>query len=287
MTATQDELDAYRAYLADTYGLPEDTLDAYVGVMRRAFEAGGPVARLRATDLSPKSKRVVRAAARHWAAWKDDAKLRRSLDQIRLPPARRKKAKVPLTRDQLFAVMDEIDRDKRLAAPVRAVLGLMACRGFRDGDVLRMRRAEIARALDHGRLAYVAKGRRTLEFKVIRTYRRWLEVLMTEGGSRWSTVDELVAPRSKSAKARSEAAARKIQRALARIGRRLEIEGLHPHQLRRTYAVEYLRAHKGDPEAILKLQQHMQWASASTAMEYVDHIRGEELDTVAESLFDR
>jgi hypothetical protein len=44
---------------------------------------------------------------------------------------------------------------------------------------------------------------------------------------------------------------------------------------------------KGDPEAMVKLTQHMQWASMATAMEYIDHARGDELDVYAERIFER
>jgi hypothetical protein len=41
----------------------------------------------------------------------------------------------------------------------------------------------------------------------------------------------------------------------------------------------------GDPEAILKLKQHLQWESLNTVMEYVDHARGQQLDDAAERIF--
>jgi integrase len=276
------DLDGYRAYLNE-FGLSEGTIDIYVHQMRRAIQQGGAVARLK-SELAPKTKRLVRAAARHWADWQEDKKLRRELDRIRLPAARRQKAKVPLPREVMLNFMREVERDPRLSPALRAVIGLMAFRGFRDGDVLRMQRHEIAAALKHGTLAYEAKGKRRLEFQVIRTYRRWLELLHSL--PKWHVVDELIAT-SPTPKGRRKQAARNVQRAMRRIGKRLGIEGLHPHQLRRTYCVEYLRALKGDPEALMKLKEHMQWANVATAMEYVDHLRGKALDAVAETLFER
>lgn len=284
MNANARELDGFAAYLAE-FGLADGTIGIYLHQMKRAADDGGWIARLK-SDLAPKTKRLVRAAARHWASWKEDGKLRAAIDRLRLPAPRRQKAKVPLPREVLFQVMDVIDDPKTdLDEPLRAALGLMACRGFRDGDVLRMRRAEVTAALDQGLLAFEAKGRRRLEFAVIRTYKRWLKVLASM--PKWGRVDELIVPHSKSPKARRAAAARKVQRALAAIGEQLGVAGLHPHQLRRTYCVEYLRAQKGDPEAVIKLTQHMQWANMATAMEYVDHLRGQELDSVAETMFDR
>jgi site-specific recombinase XerC len=284
VNATTRELDGFAAYLAE-FGLADGTVGIYLHQMKRAADEGGWIPRLK-SELAPKTKRLVRAAARHWSSWKEDGKLRGAIDRLRLPAPRRQKAKVPLAREVLFQVMDVIeDPETEIDDALRATLGLMACRGFRDGDVLRMRRTEVMAALDQGLLAFEAKGRRRLEFAVIRTYRRWLKLLSAQ--PKWGRVDELIVITSKSPKARRAAAARKVQRTLAAIGEDLGITGLHPHQLRRTYCVEYLRAQKGDPEAVIKLTQHMQWANMATAMEYLDHLRGQDLDSVAETMFDR
>lgn len=279
---SQSQLARFREHLAE-YGLAEGTIDVYAKHARVASTEGGWVARLRAR-LAPKTKRLVRAAANHWADAMGDPTLRDRVKKIRLPAARRQAAKTPLTKEQLRQVMHAIQQS-RIRNPVRAVLGVMAYRGLRDGDVLRMEKSEILAGLRGGTLAFEAKGERRLEFTVLRTYREWLQILADQPG-RWSKVDELLVPVSQSAKSRRAAASRKVQRALAAIGASLGIHGLHPHQLRRTYCVEYLRAHKGDPEALMKLTQHMQWANMTTAMQYVDHVRGKELDAVAETLFD-
>jgi integrase len=67
----------------------------------------------------------------------------------------------------------------------------------------------------------------------------------------------------------------------------VEIEGVYPHRLRRTYATEYLRSMAGDPEAVVKLMQHMGWSNIATAMEYVNHQRGAELNAPAHRMFQR
>jgi integrase len=78
-----------------------------------------------------------------------------------------------------------------------------------------------------------------------------------------------------------------VERALSTVAARLGIEDLYPHRLRRTYATEYLRALGPDSEAPIKLQQHMQWASMTTAFMYVDHPRGAALDEVAVRMLKR
>jgi integrase len=120
---------------------------------------------------------------------------------------------------------------------------------------------------------------------VIPTYRRFLEILPDYNG--WDRVEDLISPRSSPGKLRRRAASKAAARALNVCAERAGIDDLYPHRLRRTYAVEYLRAMKTDPEAVVKLQQHMQWASLATAMQYVDHHRGAELDVAAEAMWAR
>jgi integrase len=182
----------------------------------------------------------------------------------------------------------ELGHAKYLVPPVRGVLGLLACRGLRCSDALRLRREDVANALETGVLSHVAKGGRRLEFRVLRTYKRYLEVLAGAFAEvpRASQVDQLVAPRAEP-KGRRSAAAKSIARALVQLGVRAGVYGLHPHRLRRTYAVEYLRSMQGDPEALMKLTSHMQWAQMTTALEYVDYVRSEDLDAAAERAFGR
>lgn len=285
LQATKPKLAAFVTWLEE-FGLSPGTIDVYVTDIRKSAEDGGFIQHLRSDELAPKTKRHVIAAARRWAEFTDDTDLTKSLKKLRLPPPRRKTAKVPVTRDELFALIDEINKATYLTPVMRSILLVMACRGLRCGDVLRLRHEELLDAKENGTLSFEAKGRRRLEFKVIKTYRTALLALAAQPG-KWGQVDQLVSPISASPKARRKAAARAVERALTKVGVRAGVFGVHPHRLRRTYAVEYLRTLKGDPEAIIKLTQHMQWASMVTAMEYVDHARGDELDTHAEKIFER
>ncbi len=277
-------LESFREWLGD-HGLSDGTIGVYAGDVKKAYEAGGFVERLTDDELAPKTRRHILAAARRWAEFMEDEDLTKKLKRIRLPPPRRRAAKVPLTREQLFSLLDEISAAKNLSEPMRGVMGMMACRGLRCGDVLRIKRSELDAARDTGTLSFEGKGRRRLEFKLLKTYRKSLNHLADAEG-KWQRVDELIAPRAKP-NGRRSAAARAVERAMVKIGVKLGIYGLHPHQLRRTYAVQYLRAMKGDPEALMNLTQHMGWASMATAMEYVDHVRGDELDAHAGKIFER
>jgi len=285
MKITEKTLAEFRAWLADL-GLAEGTLDDYERTMERVDEEpGGYLARLRDTTLSPKTRRKELAAIRQWGEFVGDPTIREKCKKLRLPPPRRMKAKIPLERAQLFALIDEIGRSKDISEPTRAVLGIMACRGLRCGDALRLRRSEILDAQEKGILSFLAKGERRLEFRVLKTWKRYLDLLARQGGD-WTHVRDLVSPGADPKKAQ-RSAARAIERALEGLALSIQIRGVYPHQLRRTYAVQYLQAMRGDPEALVKLTQHMQWAQMTTAMEYVDHARGDELDTVAERIFER
>lgn len=274
-------LEGFRTYLG-RFGLQPGTVAIYVHHAKRATEDGGWIERLKRG--APKTRRLVRAVARRWADYARDPKLREELSEFRLPPPRRAKEKVPVDPEPLQRLMLEVRAAKDLTPPMRAVLALMAYRGFRVGDVLRMKRSQVVSALATGRLSVETKGRRFLEFTVLRTFRLWLELLANDRG--WETVAHLLVPTSKDEETRVQSAARKVQRHLHELGQRCGIESLHPHRLRRTYAVAFQRALRGDAESLPKLMEHMQWANLSTAMQYVDHVRGEAIDRVAETMFD-
>ncbi len=281
---TEQDFEGFREWLGD-FGLSDGSIDLYVHNIRRAYHLGGPVKRLRDGDLAPKTRRHILTSCRRWARYRRDEDLFEAVERVRLPAPRRKTQKVPITRDDLFALIDEIDRADYLMDMERAQLGMMAARGFRCADVLRLRRVEVLAGLDTDTLAYEAKGGRRLEFRVLLSYRRYLDMFASYPG--WHRVEDLIASRSPPGKRRRQTAARRSARALAVCGAAIGVHGLYPHRLRRTYAVEYLRQLKGDSEALVKLQQHMQWASLATAMEYVDHARGEELDAAAEAIWSR
>jgi site-specific recombinase XerC len=284
---TQAELDEFSGWLVK-YGRAAGTAQTYRADVRLAFAAGGPLRRLRNEDLAPKTRRRILAACRAWAEHRSDGELMVDLRKVRLPPAVRVSPKVPLEHPAWLRLRDEIDSADYLRGPMRAVLGIMANRGLRLGDVLRLRRTEIEAALDSGVLGFEAKGRRRMEFRVLASFRRYLELLMQYPVVRWDRVEDLIVRRAINQR---EAARRSVQRALVRVALAAKLPArsghVHPHRLRRTYAVAYLRALRGDPEAIIKLKQHMAWAKLDTALEYVDHQRHEELDEVAERMMAR
>jgi site-specific recombinase XerD len=267
-------------------GRTDDTIDLYVDeVTKAATLPGGFFDRIGDRELAPKTRHRIRTSALSWSRFLQDTTLERELREFKLPRARRAKAKTPITHEEQLAIVDEIDRADYLESSMRAVLGMIACRGFRVGDVLRLRRDEVTAACDFGVLAFEAKGEARLEFRLLSTFERHVQALAHTEGT-WTKIEELIARRAKKEK-RTKTARRAVARALTKVAMRCKIFGMHPHRLRRTYAVEYLKQLKGDPDALMKLKQHMQWDALATAAEYVDHARGIELDGAAERIFRR
>jgi integrase len=278
---TDEDFKAFEKWLDDR-GRSRGTIGLYSNDIRAAFAAGGFPARLRDPRLAPKTRHRIRTAGRQWARRFGDTELEQLLRDFRLPKPRRATAKTPITRDELFALIDEIDRADYLQPAMRAVLGMLACRGFRIGDVLRLRRVELRAAVESGVLSFEAKAGARLEFRLLSTFKRHALTLANAGG-KWSQVDALISPRAK--RERRKAAARAVARSLTDVAVRCGIYNLHPHRLRRTYAVEYLSGLAGDPDGLMKLKQHMAWESIATVAEYVDHARGQQLDDAAERIF--
>lgn len=246
----------------------------------------GP-ARVRERSLSPKYRRQIRSSWRAYARYLTkagkDAAAREILDQVdevRLPPAVRQKVQLPLPRpfyDRLRAAIDSCDEKPA----VRAVLGIMANRGIRRGDVLRATRTDVARALKTATFSFMAKGHRRLEFGLLDSYKRYLELLREAfaDDKDAETVGQLVAGTDAAAEKRIARALRRVAAELPLKKHELTLEDVRPHILRRTYATVMFEAFGFDP---VKLTSHMQWASVTTALGYVDAANRGELDAIAE-----
>ena len=248
-------------------GLSDLTIKTYCDRVRQ----GGPE---RATNraLAPKSRHLIVSSWRAYARYTKNGQLIAELDEIRLPPAARKKPQAPLPDDIYRQLRESLTDD-----PLDAVIGMMACRGLRRADALGLERREIRRGAEDGQLSYRGKGDKRHEMTVLSTFARHVRALHVGFES---------TPRSKIAvdlvSGNADAAAKRIDKRLAAIARELGFEGMHSHLMRRSYATAFYEKVK-DP---VRLQQHMGWAAVQTALGYVDHARREELDQVAETLFD-
>lgn len=266
-------LQGFRDWLLER-GRADNTADAYVGNVKLALESAKITQRL-VGPLAPKSKRVVLASLRAYAHYTGDHKLTAKLKDIKLPAAVRKSVRRPLEFDDWRRLCVAADASE-LPAAKRAVVGLMANRGFRCGDVLRMQRDQMVEALRTGELVFESKGGHWLRYLVTDSVRPHLEALVALGT--WTEVVELV---SRAKKRRHNNARKTCNRALRRIAATVGIpaEEVYSHRLRRTYSVYFLRELQGDSEAMQKLQAQMQWASPMTAFEYTDYVNKVELDT--------
>jgi hypothetical protein len=159
-------LQKFRTWLQER-GRSDGTADLYCHNLRSCqADRKGLTHRLVAGELSPNSLRTNLAALRAWARFSKDVDLRERLSDIRLPPCRRIKTKLPLHIDDWRKVIRHLQTSTRLrcSEPMRQVLLIMAIRGIRSGDVLRLKRTEVVRALATGKLLYEGKGRKRLEF---------------------------------------------------------------------------------------------------------------------------
>ncbi len=243
---------------------------------------GGPIGRVTSKRLAPKTRRSVLAALRAWARFKGDTKLLALLDDVSLPPADRLRPRVPLSIEQWGALREKIRHTPNLDEATRASLGILAARGLRIGDVVRIQRVDVLRALKHEPLSLVVKRGKRIEINPAPIARE-LKALASFTG--WSVnADLLTRSRGKN---KHESAKQALSRAFRHVADEAGLPDCYPHQLRRTYASHFLREMQGDPEAMVKLKLQLGWTNVQTAFEYVDHERREELDEIEAKLHRR
>lgn len=276
---TDKSLAAFGRWLLER-GRSEGTVEVYQSSLRQCAHTPALTSRLVDKDLAPKTRRTSLAALAAWANYTDDPKLTKHLKEIRLPPSVRVKAKIRMEVDEWKKFVRATQRDKKLGAPVRVVILIMALRGLRSGDALRIRKREVGDALKTGKLSFEGKGRKRHEIAAKPIYAE-LEALYAERGS-WERVRDLF---GKHGHARS--VSNTVARAVKRIAKKAKIDGVHPHRLRRTMAHLFLDKLGPDPRAIQKLQAYMGWSNVATALGYVDDIAKADVDAIgAEMLGD-
>lgn len=274
-----NELERFRAWIVGR-GRETETADGYVYDVRSCLESKHLTDRLIDRDLAPKTRRRMVAAMRSWATFTKDADLLLLLRDIKLPPSKRKTPRQPLPASDWHELVRAVE-ESRLRPAIKAVLLIVCIRGIRVGDVLRLRRKEVEQALRTGRLVLEAKGGTRQDFTA-KPMLEGLELLAEQPG-RWERVEELISPDTEHMR---KAARRRVHRALRRIAKGIGLDPteIYPHRMRRTYAVEFLRAMRGDPEAMQKLVKQMGWLNAGTAFEYTDHVASEQLDEIDERI---
>ncbi len=265
-------------------GTGAGTINQYLFHANRALGGEDPFDRITDRSLSPKYRRVCKAAIISFARYQDDDALVKQIKEVKLPAPVRQEVKPLITEDQWRSLREEIDHATYITEPMRCELGLMANRGLRRGDVLRLQRKEITDALRTGTLSYEAKGERRLEFGVLKPWRPYLVTLADEFSAekKTRTVADLISPKATD-ETRQAVAGAAVVRALRRVAGRVKgiSPGVAPHDLRRCYATLFFEACGRDP---VKLQHHLQWANVQTALGYVSAGTRESLDAVAEEM---
>ncbi|HEY4266695.1 MAG TPA: tyrosine-type recombinase/integrase [Galbitalea sp.] len=240
----------------------------------------GVIARLLDKSLSPNTRRLARASLASWADFTEDLELAKKLKDLKLPPPRRVTPKIPLAEGDWTRLVRHVrERDDDEAC--RHVVLIMAARGLRCGDVLRIEKRDLRNARESGRLIFEAKGSRRLDFNA-KPILESIDALLAMRDGKWRLVGELV-----SASPSSRVRGNRVRRYLNRCGKHLSMPNVYPHRLRRTYATMFLSELAGDPAAAIKLQSHMAWANVTTALGYVDAVNRDELDTVGEKMIER
>ena len=280
MSTTEQDLTGFHSWLI-RYGRAQKTAEIYCYHIGRAHREGGVLARVVDRELAPKSRHAIMAAGRAYSKFTSDSDLLMELERVRLPAATRQSIKEPLSEEDWFALLDVIDGDGRISDPMRAVLGLMAARGFRVGDALRLHKKEVTQGLKTGILVYEGKLSKRHEISVLDGFRPYLELL--DAGN-YKQVFGLIAPKRKKPE---KSAYDKVARKLLKCAKLAGISPITPHILRHTYARHFLRQLGGDPEAVTKLQSHMQWSKIDTAAQYVGYHRRDALDGIASDMMSK
>jgi integrase len=276
MEATDGNLKRFRTWMVER-GRVDGTADLYVGNVRScAADPRGITNRLVSRKLAPNTMRCNLAALRAWAVFSKDTELRDRLADLKLPPARRVRIKEPLGIGDWRKVVRQIKTCPMRSEGLRQAVLLIAIRGFRSGDVLRMRRSDMVRAVDTGNLAYEGKGRKRT---VIAAGPVMEQLKALVAIPRWETVRDLV-----STSTIDRVVRQKIWRESRRVAKSVGVPEMNPHRFRHTFATNYLKELKGDPNAIVKLQKYMGWESMATAARYVDRVSQDELDAIGAGL---
>lgn len=272
-------LDAFRAWMIKR-GRSAGTASLYVSHLRACFNDKPITSRLITKKLSPNTKRTILAALRAYGKWAEDGDLLSTLSDLKLPAAARVVEKRPLERDEWDRILDAVELVSD--QPFRAALRMICIRGFRVGDVCRMTRKQIDKALEQKTMTFEAKGERFIGWGTVLFEESLVELLASRN---WNRVADLLAPGA-GEEYRWRAARLNISRRFRFLEREAGLEkgSVTPHRMRRTYAVWFLKESGGDLAA---LQQHMGWASLNTALKYVDHARAEELDAIAVRMRER
>ena len=232
---------------------------------------------------SPNYRRSLVASLRSWANYSEDVELLRWLSDLKLPAAAPKGSREPIPFKKWRQIQSLIRNATFLEDPEIYVCGIVAARGIRCGDVLRLTYRDIRDAVRTGVLRFQGKGERWQEYNaaLFMPQLKGLKSLYWEGKERvWEHIGSTSS---------QESAGRRIRRAFDLIAEhaKLPTKELYAHRFRHTYATYFLQEMAGNPEAIFLLQQQMGWTQLNTASNYLRRSRRDELNELESRMFSR
>lgn len=280
-TPTAASLAEFRSWLGRR-GRSDGTQDQYVRAVRGLYRQPDPLARLTDRSLSACYRNHLATALRAWATFCKDEALGDSLEEIKLPHNARQSVRTPLSEEEWFGVLDALDADTDLDPMLRAVLLIIATRGLRCSDALRIQKGEIQRALKTGTLGFVGKGERRITYAAS-SVEGALRVLSTMPGPPETPVWSVLTAGKK------ETAARRVRKAVERLAERIGFDKgeLFAHRFRHSFVNHLLEELRGDPRAAFLLQDAMNWASANTARNYVKRAEQHEIESLEQKMWSR
>jgi integrase len=167
-------------------------------------------------------------------------------------------------------------------APTARVLEAQMVSGLRVGDVLGITREALRRGVEHDQLRFFVKGgtERLLYTTPAReTWERLFGIFAGKSASEAHTVADAVCPDGG-----PRCAYHAVERLARKLGRDLGVDRLHTHRLRRTVAVQALRATGGDLVAVQQLLGH---SSIQSTSRYVDEAQPERVAALSRALGER
>jgi len=265
------------------HGRSDGTVDRYTRTLSEYLFDPERIEKIVASPrASANYRRFLMAVLRSWAKFSHDDQLKDWLDVVKRPPPTPMSSREPLDFHTWDRVLQEIRGASYLTDAERAVAEIVAIRGIRCGDVVRLTRKQVELGASTDTLSYVGKGGRSLSCSSVPLRRPLVALNGLFVGSGIKAVRNLVSPLSRDSRASQETATRRIRRKMDLVADAVGVsrEDLHPHKFRHTYATLYLQELEGDPEALPKLVQQMGWANLNTAANYLRRNRRPELDAV-------
>lgn len=279
-TKLENDLDGFKEWLYKR-GLADSSSKTYISHVRKAL-AEGLEDRLADKSLAPFTRNSIAVALLAWADYNGNEKLRKYIEEdITLPYPIRREDEEPLAPEELDQFLNTLE-DSTLPTPIIAVLNIIAIRGFRVGDILRLTKNQLRRALQTGKCTFTLKGGVKQTWKIER-FHEWFESLNTYGEKfgPWETVADLIVRTKRDDYASARAAcARGVKRVFKDAD--LDMERAHLHLLRATHALHYY-TYVCDRD-ITKLKEYMGWMSIATAALYVGRFNVEALEDEAKIL---